>query len=144
MSKKRVAPAPREPQPIPLEAITITWPAPCDFEGEDQTPIQINGRKLGQFLAWLARTAPGRFSQDWTTDAGEVSLRLVGVADTLRALGSAETAEVNMPAVFAFLADVASDLAGKLDTTETGYLATRMEKATVTIAPHAVPKAVTS
>jgi hypothetical protein len=125
MSKPKVTPAPPGPQEehaprtIPLSDITITWPPLRDFEGEPETPIALSGKQLGQLVAWLARTAPGRLqpymatNRVWQPDA--VNLTLDGVAGLIQAFGEAsQEVDDKRPAVCALLAELTRDLAARL------------------------------
>jgi hypothetical protein len=123
MSKVKVPSAPPGPQEsaartIPLSDITITWPPPRDFEGEPEKPITLSGKQLGQLVAWLARTAPGRLqpymaNRVWQENA--VYLTLDGVAGLIEAFGAAGSiVDDKRPAVCALLADLTRDLTARL------------------------------
>jgi hypothetical protein len=141
MSKPRVTPAPPGPQEeqaprtIPLSEISITWPPLRDFEGEPEKSITVSGKQLGQLVAWLARTAPGRLqpymaNRVWQPDA--VNLTLDGVAGLIQAFGEAsQDVDDKRPAVCALLAELTRDLAARL--AADGDVESDFKNATVTI-----------
>jgi hypothetical protein len=128
MAKTKVTPArPKTQAPadaIPLDGVTITCYPQFHFgSGEKQEPRRITGRQLGQVLAWLAQTRPailGNAGDLWTST--EVGLKLEGLGEILLALGQTDLDNIplNVPSVFCLLAEVASDLAARLQASEDG------------------------
>lgn len=121
---------------IPLSDVTITCYRPAHFVGEEgQTPITITGRQLGQALAWLAKTRPGRFdgSADDLWSPEDVALKVEGLGEVLLGLGMAdlENIPLDVPSVFCLLAEVTSDLAARLHASEDGDKA--LKRATITL-----------
>ena len=146
MSKPKVTlapPGPQEaqaPRTIPLSDVTIIWPPLRDFEGEPEKPITLSGKQLGQLVAWLARTAPGRLqpymaNRVWQPDA--VNLTLDGVAGLIQAFGEAsQDVDDKRPAVCALLAELTRDLSARLAADQD--VETDFKDATVTLgAPEA-------
>ena len=141
MSKAKVTPiaAARqaEPRTVPLSEIAVTWPYRNDFEGDEKrTPVVLTGKHLAQHLAWMDRSRAGllRLPPDQDIfDATTVHLRLSGFSEILRALGYANTIDINtdFAAIFAFLADASQMLVAELTASEDAGL--RLKDATVTL-----------
>jgi hypothetical protein len=120
MSKPKVTPAPPNPQEaqaprtVPLSDISITWPPLNDFEGEPETPITLSGKRLGEVVAWMARTMPGALSGGHTWGPTGVWLDLKGFAAILRGLAHSTVDFNGSPAMLGLLATMANDMAARL------------------------------
>jgi hypothetical protein len=122
-------------QAIPLSDVTITCYRHPHFVGEEgRVPVEISGRQLGQVLAWLLQTRPGVIGKGHEdTDVWEsvdVALNLEGLGEVVRGLAEADPG-IDIPSMFAFLADVTGDLAARLHATEEGDLT--INRATITL-----------